>query len=378
MSFTFHLPLKRIEDLSYDIVIGRGLMQQFAKDITNLMPAHRYALITDSSVAKLYIKPFLKALKNHSIFPLVIDVPPGEKSKTREYKALIEDKMIQAGFRRDSAIITFGGGMISDLGGFVAGTFCRGIPFIVYATSLLAAADASIGGKTAIDTNDATNLIGLFHQPQAVYIDWECWKTLPIKEISCGLAETIKHACLADEQFFEYLEHNIHKIIDAKNKQIVLDETTCEYIGKKNCEIKHLVVSNDEKESNLRQILNLGHTFGRALEALYNYQLLHGECVAIGLVMQLELGKTLGFVNQEQINRVKTLLENTLLPINPPSNITIDDLIDKMYKDKKVKSGTLNFVFQDGIGKMKQYNGNYAFPIEEKTIRRFLKNFFNQ
>ena len=233
-------------------------------------------------------------------------------------------------------------------------------------------------GKPAIDTKHATNLIGLFHQPQAVYIDWTCWQTLPIKEISCGLAETIKHACLADKQFFEYLENNIHKIIDAQNKKIILDENTCEYIGKKNCEIKYQIVSNDEKEHNLRQTLNLGHTFGRALEALCHYQLLHGECVAIGLVMQLELGKELGFVNQEQINRIKNLLKKTLLPIFPPQNITIDNFIDKMYKDKKVKCGKLNFVFQDGIGKMKQHNGNYAYPIEEKTIRIFLKNFLNQ
>ena len=217
--------------------------------------------------------------------------------KLAKLKISIEDEMLDAGFGRDSAVIAFGGGVVSDLAGFLAGTFGRGIPFINYSTTLLSAADASVGGKTAVDTPHATNLIGLFNQPEKVYIDIATWDTLPAREVRAGLAETIKHACLADSAFFDWLEENITKIASADDAK--LDQAACEYIAEANCRIKYDVVSRDEKEANLRQVLNLGHTAGRAMETLFEYKMLHGECVAVGLSIQALLANKLELITDE-------------------------------------------------------------------------------
>ncbi len=288
----FHVALKRVVDDSYDIEIGRDLFALLRSDLKKgLGPkANKYAILTDSTVKKLYADKLLENLKKDGLQVELFTFPAGEKSKTRETKALLEDQMLEKGFGRDSCVIALGGGVVTDLAGFLAGTFNRGIPYINFATTLLAAADASVGGKTAVDTPRATNLIGLFHQPLKVYIDVETWKTLPVREISSGLAETIKHACIADSDFFSYLEKNMDKVISPSG-QPVLDPEVLEHIAHKNCEVKYNVVVKDEKEANLRQVLNLGHTAGRAIETLSGYSLLHGEALAIGLVVQVMLAK---------------------------------------------------------------------------------------
>lgn len=214
----------------------------------------------------------------------IISFPAGEKSKTRATKEYVEDTMLELGYRRDCCIIAVGGGVVTDLAGFVAGTFGRGVPFINYVTTLLAAADASVGGKTAVDTPLATNLIGIFNQPEKVYLDIATWKTLPKEQISSGLAETIKHACIADREFFHYISDNMDAIF-------AVDETVCEHIAEMNCKIKCEVVMQDEWESGMREILNLGHTVGRAIETVSGYRLLHGQALAIGLMAEVKMAK---------------------------------------------------------------------------------------
>lgn len=223
---------------------------------------------------------------------------------------------------------------MTDLAGFLAGTFGRGVPSLNYATTLLAAADASVGGKTGVNTPVATNLIGVFHQPRKVYIDLAAWRTLPSREFRSGLAETIKHACMSDEEFFSYLEANMNRIIMGEG-ELILDAGVCEQLALTNCRIKYEVVEQDEHESNLRQILNLGHTAGRALEALSGYRLLHGEAVAVGLVIQAKLGVKFGYMTEEQANRVVALLKKAGLPTELPEYISNRALVDKMYTDKK-------------------------------------------
>ena len=232
----FNVPLVRTVDDSYDIEIGRKLLPVLIEDLKAgiLGNPSRYALITDSRVLELYGNDFYLTLTDAGFNVTLYSFPNGEKSKTRETKGQIEDKMIADGFGRDSAVIALGGGVVTDLAGFLAGTFGRGIPFLNYATTLLAAADASVGGKTAIDTPAATNLIGLFNQPQKVYIDIDTWKTLPAREISSGLAETVKHACLADGEFFDWLEENISNVITPEG-EVVLEEKTCEHIACEYC-----------------------------------------------------------------------------------------------------------------------------------------------
>ena len=277
----FQVELKKVVDDSYEIEVGRSLAGKLVQDLQHgLMGSlRRFALITDSNVESLYAQPICRLLTEAGFSGEVFAFPAGEKSKTREMKAMLEDRMLQAGFRRDCFVLAVGGGVVSDLAGFLAGTYGRGVPFINYATSLLAAADASVGGKTAVDTPLATNLIGLFYQPKKVYIDIDCWSTLPGREIASGLAETIKHACLADADFFAYLEKHMEEIR-------AVSPDACEHIARRNCEIKYRVVMKDERESGLREVLNLGHTVGRAIETLSGYRLLHGEAVSIGLVKE--------------------------------------------------------------------------------------------
>lgn len=369
----FHVPLKKVIDDSYDIEIGRNLMDKLVSDlVSGLTPkATRYALITDSVIKPLYADDLLKKLRAADLTVDLFSITAGEIHKTRETKSMLEDQMLDVGFGRDSAIIALGGGVVSDLAGFLAGTFGRGIPFINYSTTLLSAADASIGGKTAVDTPHATNLIGLFNQPQKVYIDIECWNTLPEREIRSGLAETIKHACLADAEFFDWLENNIQRIASADS--VSLDSAACEHIALKNCEIKYNVVQQDETEANLRQVLNLGHTAGRAFETLSEYSFTHGECVAIGMSVQAEIAHDKGLITDQEKQRIRSLIASCGLATQIPANTSLQDLVIKMRTDKKARSGQTRFVLQDGIGAMKRFeDGNYSTPLDEDYILAML------
>jgi 3-dehydroquinate synthase len=369
----FNVPLKRTVDDSYSIEIGRNLFDRLVQDLLNgLTPgATRYALITDSNVETLYAQQLLKKLIAAGLKTDLFVMSAGETHKTRETKISLEDQLLEAGFGRDSAIIALGGGVVTDLAGFLAGTFGRGIPFINYSTTLLSAADASVGGKTAVDTPHATNLIGLFNQPAKVFIDIDCWKTLPVREIRSGLAETIKHACLADAELFNWLEENIQAICNGPEAE--LDDQACEHIAFKNCEVKYTVVKKDEKESNLRQILNLGHTAGRAFETLCGYIYTHGECVAIGMAVQIEIAFDQKLVTQSERDRTISLLQKCGLPVSIPEGTSLEDLVVKMRTDKKARSGKIRFVLQDGIGAMKAFEGgSYSTPLDETYILEIL------
>ena len=367
----FYVELKKVVDDSYDIEVGRNLFDTLVNDLKGELGVgvSRYAIITDTNVKALYGEQLHERLVNEGFKVDLISFPAGEKSKVRATKEMIEDEMLEKGHRRDSCIIALGGGVVTDLAGFVAGTFGRGIPFINYSTTILGSADASVGGKTAVDTPLATNLIGLIYQPKKVYIDLATWETLPKEQISNGLAETIKHACLADEAFFAYLEEHIEGLLEPNG--IHNHAAICEHIAEKNCKIKYEVVKQDEKETNLRQILNLGHTIGRAIETLSNYTLLHGEAVAIGLAMQAKIGEKLGYVSGEEVERVICLLEKANLPTKLLDNMPTEEVVQKLYTDKKVRKGKIRFVFQEGIGKIKQYeDGNYSIALEEDFIRK--------
>lgn len=363
---TFQVELKRVVDDSYPIEIGFDLMDHFVEDMKKglLGDKKKLAVITDSTVEKLYAEPIAVKLRENGYEVNVFSFPAGEKSKTRQTKEIIEDAMLAKEYRRDCGIIAVGGGVVTDLAGFVAGTYGRGVPFVNYATTLLAAADASVGGKTAVDTPLATNLIGLFNQPQKVYLDIATWKTLPARQLSSGMAETIKHACLATGgEFFDFLEQHMDELL-------TLDPELCEHMAEENCRIKYHVVMKDEKESGLREILNLGHTVGRAIETVSDYRLLHGEAVSIGLVAQLHLSQKMGYVTGEQVERVVKLLKRAQLPVSIPEYIDREMLVKKLYTDKKVKNGQLRFVLQKGIGNIVEFpDGSFATPVTEDDAR---------
>ena len=360
----FKVELKKVVDDSYEIEIGYELEQKLIDDLKAGLVGKisKFVVVTDSNVKELYADKIYKMLEEAGYKTDLISFPAGELSKTRATKEYVEDTMLAKGYRRDCCIIAVGGGVVTDLAGFVAGTYGRGIPFINYATTLLAAADASVGGKTAVDTPLATNLIGLFNQPEKVYLDIETWKTLPERQLSSGLAETIKHACLADGEMFDYLEKNIEKIL-------VNDKDACEYIAEHNCAVKYKVVMKDERESGLREVLNLGHTVGRAIETVSDYKLLHGEAVSIGLVAQAKLGEKYGYISPENVCRVIKLCERAKLPVAIPDYIDKAALVRKLYTDKKVRDGKLRMVFQKEIGDVMCFGDNdYAKQITEPEI----------
>lgn len=365
----YRVDLVKMVDDSYDIEIGFDLSDRLIEDIKNGLAGKikKFAVVTDSMVKPLYADGICEKLKAAGYTADIISFPAGEKSKTRKTKEYIEDTMLSWGYRRDCCIIAVGGGVVTDVAGFVAGTYGRGVPFINYATTLLAAADASIGGKTAVDTPLATNLIGIFNQPGKVYIDIAAWKTLEKRQVISGMAETIKHACLADRDFFEYLNNHMEQILD-------IEPAACEHIAEKNCSIKYHVVMKDERESGLREVLNLGHTVGRAIETVSDYRLLHGEAVAIGLVAQARLSESLGYMTSEEVAATTGLIRSAGLPTEIPDYIDREALVKKLYTDKKVRDGKLRFVLQKGIGNVVQFGDNvYATPISEEKAREIIK-----
>lgn len=364
---SFNVTLKKVVDDSYDIDIGYGLEDRLINDLKNGLCCgyKRAAVISDSIVAPLYAEGICERLSENGFSQKLFVFPEGEKSKTRRTKEQLEDDMLASGYRRDCFVIAVGGGVVTDISGFLAGTYGRGVPFVNYATTLLAAADASIGGKTAVDTPLATNLIGMFNQPKKVYIDLETWKTLPRRQLSSGLCETVKHAMMADKEFFEYLENNVEGVFE-------FDRTVCEHIAEKNCDIKYSVVMKDEREASLREILNLGHTVGRAIEVVSDYRLLHGEAVAIGLAAECILSESMGLMTGDEVKRSISLLNKCGLSTNIPDYIDRDILVEKLYTDKKVRDGKLRFIVQDGIGKVKQFGDSWAVGVKKSDIQKII------
>ncbi len=364
----FRVELKKTVDDSYDVRIGRNLIPELVEDLKSGLAGtgKKFAVVTDTNVRDLYAAPLVEHLREAGFTAELFVFPAGEKSKVRKTKEQIEDAMLQKGFRRDCCVIAAGGGVVSDLAGFIAGTFGRGVPYINYTTTLLAAADASIGGKTAVDTELATNLIGLIYQPKKVYVDIDTWKTLPKEHLINGLAETVKHACLADAQFFSYIEDHVDDILNGVPE-------VCEYISEQNCRVKYEVVMKDEKEKNLREILNLGHTVGRAIETVSGYRLLHGQALSIGMTAQVNLGCKLEYLTEEERDRVIALQKKIGLPVSIPDGIDREELVKKLYTDKKVRDGKLRFVFQKGIGDVMTFGEDvYARPVAECEIREII------
>ena len=352
---------------SYEILIGQGLLDQIAGDLSEMSIAHSHALVTDSNVAELYGAKLLGSLEGTLEKVRMIAFPAGEQSKTREIKSFIEDRMLESGFGRDSSVIALGGGVVGDIAGFVAATYMRGVPCVQVPTSLVACVDSSVGGKTAVDTPHGKNLIGAFYQPWRVYVDINTLKTLGPKQLGEGLAEIIKYGVIKSEDLFRYLEANIEKIHGFDNAALLkVIETSCR--------IKAEVVEKDEKEQNLRKILNFGHTVGHAIEQLSDYTISHGEAISAGMIIEgkIALGET-GWSGEEQ-ERLTHLLKRAGLPTRPPRGTDIGKIINVMKIDKKARKGKIEMSLPERIGKMKEQGGDYGIKVGEQTITSAFKS----
>jgi 3-dehydroquinate synthase len=331
-----------LHERSYDIQIGLNLLGKVDL-LTAHIPRKRVAIVTNTTVAPLYLDSLLTQLNAAGITTHKIILPDGEVYKTSETLNLIYDALLQNRCERSTPLIALGGGVVGDMTGYAAATYLRGVPFIQIPTTLLSQVDSSVGGKTGINHPLGKNMIGAFYQPQIVLADISTLNTLPDQELSAGLAEVIKYGLIRDLPFLEWLEQNMEALL-------ARDSVALQYAITRSCQNKAEVVGADERESGERALLNLGHTFGHAIESGMGYgNWLHGEAVAAGTVMAADLSCRLGWLNNTEVVRVKELFTRANLPVVAP-DLGIEKYLDLMGMDKKVESGKLRFVLLKKLG----------------------------
>jgi 3-dehydroquinate synthase len=344
MSSATHTIHVRLGPRSYDIEIGAGNLREVVRFCDAEQDDAHAVIVTDTNVDDLYCEPVAEALVEAGSEVDILVVEAGEQSKSSEVAAELWDQMLDQGTDRKSVVVALGGGVVGDLAGFVAATFARGLRFVQVPTTLLAQVDSSVGGKVGINLTGAKNMVGAFWQPRGVVIDVGVLDTLPEREYRAGLAEVVKYGVIQDADFFGYLEQNVELI--NQRQQVVLT-----HIVQRSCRLKADVVEQDEREeTGQRAILNYGHTFGHAFEAATEYEhLLHGEGVAIGMMCAARLAQRLGRVDAEFVERQRNLLTALGLPLQAP-DVDHDELIELMYRDKKVDRGKLRFILPSRLG----------------------------
>ena len=330
---------------SYDIVIGYGLEQELRAFVQGAGFSRQAMLVTDSNVGPLYGENVRVILEAGGLSVTVVTIPAGESSKSLAVAEKLYTRAIELGLDRKSPIFALGGGVVGDLAGFIAATYMRGVPFVQLPTSLLAQVDSSVGGKVAVNHALGKNLIGAFYQPKAVFMDLSMMKTLPKREIYTGLGEIIKYGIIYDAAFFAYLEQHVQDVLS-------LEQEAAVHMIARSCEIKAAVVSQDEKESGLRRILNFGHTMAHAIEKETGYlRYNHGEAVAIGMVGAADISARLGMIEEADVARVTALIERLHLP-TVAEGCTVDAMYQDIFHDKKTINGKVNWVLMEGIGKV--------------------------
>lgn len=329
---------------SYNIFIGEKILADVAKFIAESNFTKKVLIVADGNTEK-FCTGLTAELETRDINFDVAIIPAGESSKNLREAEKLYTRAIEFGMDRKSPVVAFGGGVVGDLAGFVAATYLRGVPFIQVPTTLLAQVDSSVGGKTAVNHELGKNLIGAFYQPKAVFIDIDTIKTLPERELRCGLGEVVKYGIISDEKFFEYLELNVKKILSR-------DVEVLTSIIKRACEIKADVVSKDEKESGLRRILNFGHTIAHAVEQVTNYEKYrHGEAVAVGMLGAALISYAMGKITFNDVARLKDLLDRLGL-ITRCADCDVEEMYALTFRDKKIIDGKINWVLMENFGKV--------------------------
>lgn len=347
-----------LDDRSYPIHIGSNLLGR-VELLAPHIAGRQVCIVTDDTVAPLYLQRLCQTLAEYSVLPVVL--PTGEAFKNWSTLQQIFDALLGARHDRRTTLIALGGGVIGDMTGFAAACYQRGVDFIQIPTTLLSQVDSSVGGKTGINHPAGKNMIGAFYQPKAVLIDTDSLRTLPEREISAGLAEIIKYGLIRDTEFLDWLEQNMPAL------RALQPELVTEAIAR-SCALKAEVVAADEREGGVRAILNLGHTFGHAIEAHQGYGTwLHGEAVGAGMVMALQLSHTLGWLTAEEEQRCTALVAAAGLPVAPPANMAAEDFTRLMAVDKKVLDGQLRLVLLKRLGE-----AVVTADFDEKALRSVL------
>ena len=328
---------------SYEIHIGKSILDRMGLIIAKNGWASRYIIITDSNVSALHGERVLAILRQMDLRVDMIDVPAGETSKNIQTSLHIVDRMIDLGADRTSALIALGGGVVGDLTGFIASIYMRGIPYIQVPTTLLAQVDSSIGGKTGIDLPQGKNMLGTFYQPKAIFIDIAFLETLPDRQFRTGLAEIVKHGIIDDPELFNYLEAGTEAI---RNRDLGLIEE----IIAQSCRIKCRIVEIDEMEKGYRRILNFGHTVGHAVEAECGYSISHGEAISMGMVASTLISERLRHLPSGDRERIISLIRRIGLPDRIPKVLSPDGVLSRIKRDKKKEGDIIHFILLKKIG----------------------------
>ena len=364
--------MTEIDVLGYPIVVETGVIERAGALVRRHASAHSYAVVVDESVARHYLHRVYDAIASGAgdrIHTVVI--PPGEHHKTREQWAAITDTLLSAGFGRDTTIVALGGGVIGDLAGFVAATYMRGVRIVQIPTTLLAMVDASVGGKTAVDTPAGKNTVGAFHPPSLVLIDPSTLTTLPARELRAGFAEVIKHGVIADGK----------EIAAAARVATELSETgpahrALECLIERSVRIKAAVVAEDERELGRRKVLNFGHTIGHGVEAASDYALLHGEAVAIGMVAEARVAEHAGIAEPGTAAEIEQAVHTLGLPTRIPSTIRSDRVLELMASDKKRRRGQLEYALPKRVGEMAGRETGWGIPIADDIALEIIRGLY--
>lgn len=360
-AFAAHaVPVRTQGGGEYAVLVSRGLRHAIPELLAEYAPAHRYAVIADSNVARLHGDALLGALAAAGARAEAFTFPAGEEHKIRRSWSRLSDELLAAGFGRDGCVIALGGGVTGDLGGFVAATLLRGIPVVQVPTSLVAMADASVGGKTGVDTRAGKNLIGAFHPPRVVVADPDYLGTLPAAERAQGLAEAVKHGAILDEGYFEKVARSAAGVLGG-------DGAAMEAVVRRSVELKARVVSDDEREGGLRQLLNFGHTLGHALEAESGYALPHGSAVSLGMILEARAGERIGRTAPGTADRLSEALAACGLPAVVPPGTDAAAVLARTRTDKKTRAGAVAYVLPARIGRV-DGTGGWTRPVPDDIV----------
>lgn len=346
---------------SYEIRMGKGILDRVMLLIAKNHKAARYVIVTDSNVNRLYGQVMIAGMEKAGLKAFVIEIPAGESSKNIMVVMDVAGRLLAEGADRETMLIALGGGVVGDLTGFIASVYMRSVPYIQVPTTLIGQLDSAIGGKTAVDLPQGKNLLGTFYQPRAVFADVNFLETLPDREFNNGLAEMIKYGIIEDESLFRRLEEDMDAIKSRDSGMLLKMIETC-------CRIKKSIVEIDEREQGLRRILNFGHTLGHALEAASDYSLSHGEGVALGMIAAARLSVIMNYLSRVESDRVKSVIARAGLPTTIDASLSMDEVIRRFRADKKKRDDVIHFVLIKKIG-MPFVNGS----IHEQQIADVLE-----
>jgi 3-dehydroquinate synthase len=345
----------------YPVIVGPDVLADLPRYVSETAPARRYAVISDDNVAALHGHAVMEGLLDAGCDASLYTFPAGEAHKTRESWAILTDEMLEAGFGRDSCVVAVGGGVTTDLAGFVAATYLRGVPVVQVPTSYLAMIDASVGGKTGVDAAAGKNLVGAFHPPRAVLVDTAALRTLPRGERAQGLVEAFKHGAILDRPYFESLDAELDRLMEA-------DADAAARAVFRSVELKADVVGEDEFEGGLRQILNFGHTLGHAIEAASRFEIGHGSAVALGMLLEAQLGEDMGVTEKGTRAKLEAPLGRL---VGPMPKFDAEAAVPFLKSDKKVRGGEIRVVLLKRLGEADKGDG-WSRPVPERRLRDLL------